>query len=47
MLEWCATADASAFDAVFAAYARGPIAILLAGAAIDQKHHPQTSSLRR
>jgi hypothetical protein len=35
MLEWCATADAGAFDAVFAAYARSPIAILLAGAAIE------------
>jgi hypothetical protein len=35
MLEWCAKADASAFVAVFAAYARSPIAILLAGAAIE------------
>lgn len=35
MLEWCAKADAPAFDAVFAAYARSPIAILLAGAAIE------------
>ncbi len=35
MLEWCAEAESSAFDAVFAAYVRNPIAILLAGAAIE------------
>ena len=35
MLQWCAEAESSAFDAVFAAYARSPIAILLAGAAIE------------
>jgi hypothetical protein len=35
MLEWCASAESPAFDAVFAAYARSPIAILLAGAAIE------------
>jgi hypothetical protein len=35
MLEWCASAESSAFDVVFPAYARSPIAILLAGAAIE------------
>ncbi len=35
MLEWCAKAEEAAFNAVFAAYARNPIAILLAGAAIE------------
>jgi hypothetical protein len=35
MLDWCVKADATAFDAIFPAYARSPIAILLAGAAIE------------
>ena len=35
MLGWCAKADEQAFRAVFAAYSRDPIAILLGGAAIE------------
>jgi hypothetical protein len=35
MLRWCAEADETAFAAMFAAYSRSPIAVLLGGAAIE------------